>query len=89
MTNAEAAGWHSNPYDFLTDGARHMRAFCRPWPIALVSAWGGLTKRCTGIALCPAITGGHVAFSTAIAGQEGSGTMQCPCQLIATICHGC
>ncbi|KAJ7716358.1 glycoside hydrolase family 5 protein [Mycena olivaceomarginata] len=36
MTNVEAAGWRSNPYDFLTDGARAVRAFCRPWPIALV-----------------------------------------------------
>jgi hypothetical protein len=36
MTNIEAAGWRSNPYDFLMDGARAMRAFCRPWPIALV-----------------------------------------------------
>ncbi|KAF8635625.1 hypothetical protein AX15_000264 [Amanita polypyramis BW_CC] len=26
------AGWHPNPYIFLTDGARAVRAFCRPWP---------------------------------------------------------
>ncbi|KAF8218350.1 glycoside hydrolase family 5 protein [Mycena galopus ATCC 62051] len=30
------AGWRANPYDFLTDGARAVRAFCRPWPVALV-----------------------------------------------------
>ncbi|KAJ6567607.1 glycoside hydrolase family 5 protein [Mycena vulgaris] len=32
----EAAGWRPNPYDFLTDGARAVRAFCRPWPTKLV-----------------------------------------------------
>ncbi|KAJ6460885.1 glycoside hydrolase family 5 protein [Mycena sanguinolenta] len=32
----DAAGWRENAYDFLTDGARAVRAFCRPWPIALV-----------------------------------------------------
>ncbi|KAJ7139010.1 glycoside hydrolase family 5 protein [Mycena epipterygia] len=31
-----AAGWRANPYDFLTDGARAVRAFCRPWPVKLV-----------------------------------------------------
>ncbi|KAJ7857259.1 hypothetical protein B0H14DRAFT_3447961 [Mycena olivaceomarginata] len=36
MTNIGAAGWRSNPYDFLTDGARAVHAFCRLWPIALV-----------------------------------------------------
>ncbi|TFK32596.1 glycoside hydrolase superfamily [Crucibulum laeve] len=30
------AGWHSNPYDFLTDGARAVRAFSRPWPTKVV-----------------------------------------------------
>ncbi|KAJ7182548.1 glycoside hydrolase family 5 protein [Mycena crocata] len=35
-TGVEAAGWRENPYDFLTDGARAVRAFCRPWPIKLV-----------------------------------------------------
>ncbi|KAJ7714468.1 glycoside hydrolase family 5 protein [Mycena maculata] len=35
-TGAEAAGWRANPYDFLTDGARAVRAFCRPWPVKLV-----------------------------------------------------
>ncbi|KAF7295266.1 Glycoside hydrolase family 5 protein [Mycena indigotica] len=35
-TGLEAAGWRANPYDFLTDGARAVRAFCRPWPIKLV-----------------------------------------------------
>ncbi|KAF7311611.1 Glycoside hydrolase family 5 protein [Mycena kentingensis (nom. inval.)] len=32
----EAAGWRANAYDFLTDGARAVRAFCRPWPTKLV-----------------------------------------------------
>ncbi|KAJ6551568.1 glycoside hydrolase family 5 protein [Mycena capillaripes] len=32
----EGAGWRANPYDFLTDGARAVRAFCRPWPVKLV-----------------------------------------------------
>ncbi|KAF7377751.1 Glycoside hydrolase family 5 protein [Mycena sanguinolenta] len=36
VSGVDAAGWRSNPYDFLTDGARAVRAFCRPWPIALV-----------------------------------------------------
>ncbi|KII89454.1 glycoside hydrolase family 5 protein [Plicaturopsis crispa FD-325 SS-3] len=27
--------WH-NPYDFLTDGARAVRAFSRPWPTAVI-----------------------------------------------------
>ncbi|KAJ7471327.1 glycoside hydrolase family 5 protein [Mycena galericulata] len=35
-TGVEAAGWRANPYDFLTDGARAVRAFCRPWPTKLV-----------------------------------------------------
>ncbi|KAJ7658939.1 glycoside hydrolase family 5 protein [Mycena rosella] len=35
-TGAEAAGWRANPYDFLTDGARAVRAFCRPWPVKVV-----------------------------------------------------
>ncbi|KAJ7489488.1 glycoside hydrolase family 5 protein [Mycena latifolia] len=35
-TGVEAAGWRANPYDFLTDGARAVRAFCRPWPVKLV-----------------------------------------------------
>lgn len=26
----------SNPYDFLTDGARAVRAFCRPFPVSVV-----------------------------------------------------
>lgn len=30
------AGWHPNPYTFLTDGARAVRAFCRPWPHKVV-----------------------------------------------------
>jgi hypothetical protein len=25
-----------NPYEFLTDGARAVRAFCRPWPTAVI-----------------------------------------------------
>ncbi|KAJ7083703.1 glycoside hydrolase family 5 protein [Mycena belliarum] len=33
---AEVAGWRANPYDFLTDGARAVHAFCRPWPTKLV-----------------------------------------------------
>ncbi|KAK7048020.1 glycoside hydrolase family 5 protein [Favolaschia claudopus] len=36
LTGLDAAGWRSNPYDFLTDGARAPRAFCRPWPVKLV-----------------------------------------------------
>ncbi|KAJ7231259.1 glycoside hydrolase family 5 protein [Mycena haematopus] len=39
----EAAGWRANPYDFLTDGARAVRAFCRPWPVALVGTQKDLT----------------------------------------------
>nr|GAT54098.1 predicted protein [Mycena chlorophos] len=35
-TGVEAAGWRPNPFDFLTDGARAVRAFCRPWPTKLV-----------------------------------------------------
>ena len=30
------AGWHPNPYVFLTNGARAVRAFCRPWPRKIV-----------------------------------------------------
>ncbi|KAF8638884.1 hypothetical protein AX17_001937 [Amanita inopinata Kibby_2008] len=30
------AGWRSNPYEFLTNGARAVRAFCRPWPRKVV-----------------------------------------------------
>ncbi|KAK2460701.1 hypothetical protein APHAL10511_007171 [Amanita phalloides] len=30
------AGWHPNPYVFLTDGARAVRAFSRPWPRKIV-----------------------------------------------------
>ena len=30
------AGWHSNPYIFLTDGARAARAFSRPWPHKII-----------------------------------------------------
>jgi hypothetical protein len=30
------SGWHENPYDFLTDGARAVRAFCRPSPCKVV-----------------------------------------------------
>jgi len=29
-------GVHENPYDFLTDGARAVRAFCRPYPIKVI-----------------------------------------------------
>jgi len=28
--------WANNPYDFLKDGARAVRAFCRPWPVRTV-----------------------------------------------------
>ncbi|KAJ7593463.1 glycoside hydrolase family 5 protein [Mycena floridula] len=28
--------WKDSPYDFLTDGARAFRAFCRPWPTKVV-----------------------------------------------------
>ncbi|KAF8061781.1 glycoside hydrolase family 5 protein [Lyophyllum atratum] len=28
--------WHNDPYGFLTDGARAVRAFCRPWPHKVV-----------------------------------------------------
>ncbi|KIY47560.1 glycoside hydrolase, partial [Fistulina hepatica ATCC 64428] len=28
--------WHASPYTFLTDGARAVKAFCRPYPIAVV-----------------------------------------------------
>ncbi|KAJ7198786.1 glycoside hydrolase family 5 protein [Mycena pura] len=35
-SGVDAAGWRANPYDFLTDGARAVRAFCRPWPVKLV-----------------------------------------------------
>jgi len=35
-TARELAGWHENPYEFLTDGARAVRAFCRPWPWKVV-----------------------------------------------------
>lgn len=30
------AGWHPNPYVFLTNGARAVRAFARPWPRKVV-----------------------------------------------------
>lgn len=30
------AGYHYSPYHFLTDGARAVRAFCRPWPRKVV-----------------------------------------------------
>ncbi|KAJ7220414.1 glycoside hydrolase family 5 protein [Mycena rebaudengoi] len=33
---AEQAGWRENPYDFLTHGARAVRAFSRPYPVKLV-----------------------------------------------------
>lgn len=29
-------GWGNNPYDFLTDGARAVRAFSRPWPTKVI-----------------------------------------------------
>ncbi|KAJ8456253.1 hypothetical protein ONZ45_g18789 [Pleurotus djamor] len=32
----ELAGWHDNPYDFLIDGSRAVRAFARPFPMAVV-----------------------------------------------------
>jgi hypothetical protein len=28
--------WASNPYEFLTNGARAVKAFCRPWPTKIV-----------------------------------------------------
>jgi len=33
--HADGGSW-KNAYDFLTDGARAVKAFCRPWPIATV-----------------------------------------------------
>jgi hypothetical protein len=30
------SGWHENPYTFLTDGARGVRAFCRPSPCKVI-----------------------------------------------------
>lgn len=33
--NADGNSWR-NAYDFLTDGARAVKAFCRPWPMATV-----------------------------------------------------
>ncbi|KAF7368981.1 Glycoside hydrolase family 5 protein [Mycena venus] len=39
----EGAGWRANPYDFLTDGSRAVRAFCRPWPTKLVGMQKELT----------------------------------------------
>jgi hypothetical protein len=30
------AGWRENPFEFLTDGARAVRAFSRPWPWSVV-----------------------------------------------------
>lgn len=35
-SEAEYAGWHDNPYMFLTDGARAVRAFSRPWPTKVI-----------------------------------------------------
>ncbi|KAJ6591361.1 glycoside hydrolase family 5 protein [Mycena sp. CBHHK59/15] len=35
-SGVELAGWRANAYDFLTDGARAVRAFCRPWPTKVV-----------------------------------------------------
>jgi hypothetical protein len=35
-------GWHENPYDFLTDGARAVRAFSRPYPWKVVGTPGEL-----------------------------------------------
>jgi hypothetical protein len=31
-----ALGWHSNPFDFLSDGARAVKAFNRPYPVKTV-----------------------------------------------------
>ncbi|KAJ7621092.1 glycoside hydrolase family 5 protein [Roridomyces roridus] len=42
-TGVEAAGWRQNPYDFLTNGARAVRAFCRPWPTKLVGVARDIT----------------------------------------------
>ena len=33
---AVMTGWRKNPYEFLTDGARAVRAFCRPWPTKVI-----------------------------------------------------
>ncbi|KAG5221297.1 glycoside hydrolase family protein [Salix suchowensis] len=35
-TPRELAGWNENPYNFLTDGARAVRSFARPWPTKVV-----------------------------------------------------
>ena len=34
--SAKLLGWHDNPYDFLTDGARAVQAFSRPYPRKVV-----------------------------------------------------
>ncbi|KAF7311465.1 Glyco-hydro-5-C domain-containing protein [Mycena kentingensis (nom. inval.)] len=36
VQNVHPAGWRADTYDFLTDSARAVRAFCRPWPTKLV-----------------------------------------------------
>lgn len=33
---SDLARWKANPYEFLTDGARAVRAFSRPWPTKVV-----------------------------------------------------
>ncbi|RDB19404.1 hypothetical protein Hypma_013606 [Hypsizygus marmoreus] len=36
MREPQLQDWRDDPYDFLTDGARAVRAFCRPWPHKVV-----------------------------------------------------